>query len=103
MKLINLKKVNDYTVEDWLENNIKELTPYQKEWIRDQEIVRSAPFEFYERRKKIDNIFIRLSVIVMPVVFCVIVIGLPINFLIKGKWGYNSLNWYSKWVSACGL
>ena len=48
MKLINLKKVPNYKVEKWLENNIKELTAYQREWMRNEEIVRFAPFEFYE-------------------------------------------------------
>ena len=103
MKLINLKKVSNYKVEKWLENNIKELTPYQKEWIRNEEMVRFAPFEFYERRKKVDNVFVRLSVIFIPIAWILLVIGLPFNFFATGTWGYNKLEWFSKWSSACGL
>ena len=86
MRLINLKSVS-----------------YQKEFIRSGELVRYAPFEFYEKGKKINNIFVRLSIIFMPIAFIVLVFGLPINFLIKGKWGYDRLSWYSKWVSAVGI
>jgi hypothetical protein len=40
MKLTNLKPASDYEVEEWLESRIKNLTPYQKEWIRNEEIIR---------------------------------------------------------------
>lgn len=103
MKLINLKKVSDYKVEKWLEDNIRELTVSQKQWIRNEEMVRFAPFEFYERRKKVDNIFVRLSVIFIPVIWVLLVIGMPFNFFYTGTWGYKNLKWYSKWVSACGI
>lgn len=105
MNLINLKKVEDYRVQDWLESHIKDLTPYQKEWIRNEEIVRFAPFEFMERRKKINNVFLRLSIVFMLPVLLVLIIGLPFNFFATGSWGYDyeKIKWYSKWVSACGL
>jgi hypothetical protein len=105
MNLVNLKRVSDYQVIDWLESHIKDLTPYQKEWIRNQEIVRFAPFYFMERRKKVNNIFLRFTIIFMLPVLLLLIIGLPFNFFITGYWGYsdNKMRWYSKWVSACGL
>lgn len=103
MKLINLKRVSNYKVEKWLENNIRELTEHQKRWIRNEEIVRFAPFEFYERREKVDNPLVRLSVIAMPFVWLMLVIGIPFNFFITGNWGYNKLDWYSKWRNMCGI
>ena len=103
MKLINLKKVPNYKVEKWLENNIKEMTSYQKEWMRNKEIVRFAPFEFYERRKKVDNILVRLSVVFIPIAWILLAVGLPFNFFATGTWGYKKLEWFGKWSSACGL
>ena len=103
MKLLNLRKVPDYKVTKWLDDNIVEITEYQKAKIRDDEIVRFAPFEFYERRKKVDNIFIRLSIVFIPIVWIVLIVGLPFNFIGTGTWGYGKLDWFSKWISACGF
>ena len=103
MKLLNLERVSDHSVEKWLCENIKELTPYQKQCLRDDEIVRFAPFEFYKRTKRVENIFIRLTVIFLPFVWIFLFIGLPLNFIIKGRWGYGGLKWFSKWTNACGV
>jgi hypothetical protein len=105
MNLINLKKVNNFEVERWLERSIKDLTPYQKERLSDDEIIRFAPFYFMERRQKTDNILMRFSILFIIPVFIFILIGLPINYFITGSWGYNyeKMRWFSKWVSACGL
>jgi len=106
MNLINLQKVSNYKVQDWLYTHIKDLTPYQKEWMRNEEIIRFAPFEFMERRKKTTpNIFLRFSIIFMLPVLLILIIGLPINFFINGNWGYNheKMKWFSKWTNSCGL
>lgn len=105
MNILNLKKVSDYKVHEWLENSIKDLTPYQKTWIRNEEIVRFAPFEFMERRKKVNNVLVRLSVVILLFVYLLLVIMLPFNYFITGSWGYDDrkLKWFSKWTSACGL
>jgi len=103
MRLLNLKKVPDYQVENWLEENIAEITKYQKERIHNDEIVRFAPFEFYERRKRVDNFLIRLSIIFLPIVWLALIFGLPFNFIGTGTWGYKKINWFSKWTSACGV
>lgn len=103
MKLINLKRTSDWEVIKWLEKSIPELTAYQKQKIRDNEIVRFAPFYFYERRKKVNNVFVRLSVIFVPIAWILLVVGIPFNFFATGKWGYSKIEWFSKWTSACGL
>jgi hypothetical protein len=103
MKLINLKKVSDYKVNEWLEKTIPELTPYQKQKIYNNEIVRFAPFYFYERRKKVNNILLRFSIIFILPVLLVLIISLPFNFFITGDWGYSNIDWYSKWLNNCGL
>lgn len=105
MNLINLKQVNNFQVHEWLENNIRELTVYQKESIRNDEIIRCAPFYFMEYREKTNNIFLRLSIIFILPVALILILGLPINFIVTGRWGYEMkyFNWYSKWAKACGL
>jgi len=104
MRLYDLQKVWDSDVVKWLEDSIPELTAYQKEKIRDNEIVRFAPFYFMERTKKVNNILTRFSVIFLLPVLILLLIGLPINFFITGKWGYSEkMRWYGKWVHACGL
>lgn len=105
MNLINLKKVSDHDVQKWLEKSIRNLTSDQKRWMRDEEIVRFAPFEFMERRKKVNNVFLRFTIIFMLPILILLIIGLPFNFFITGRWGYNhdKLKWYSRWVSSCGL
>jgi hypothetical protein len=105
MKLINLKRVDDYNVEKWLENSIPDLTEHQKQCIENDEIIRFAPFYFMEKRKKTSNVFLRFTIIFMLPVIILLILGLPFNYFITGRWGYNDkmLKWYSNWTSSCGL
>ena len=101
MNLHNLQKVPDYRVKKWLEESIRDLTPYQKQKIFDDEIIRFSPFEFYEKRKVVSSFWIRLTIIFIPFVWLLLFIGLPFKFIVTGQWGYGKkmLNWYDKWVS----
>ena len=64
MKIIDLKHVNDSDVIKWMDEHLK-LTSYQKEKIRNDEMIRFVPFYFMERRKKTNNILLRFSIIFM--------------------------------------
>lgn len=105
MNLTNLKRASNFEVEEWLEKNIVELTTYQKQKMSEDEIIRFSPFKFFKHRKKVDNILVRLTVIFIPIVWIILFLTLPINFLITGNWGYkyDKLNWFNKWRNACGL
>lgn len=105
MKLINLKKVMDYEVREWIESSIPDLSPYQKEAIRDKQIIKFAPFYFMKPRKKIDSIPLRFTIIFLLPVLLIIIISLPFNFLITGNWGYKDgqMSWVSKWITSCGF
>ena len=103
MALHNLKKTPDYKVREWLEKSIPELTPYQKERIRNDEIIRWAPFDFYERRKPVKSIWWRLSIIAVAFFWVVLFVGLPLNFIVTGNWGYNKLNWFDTWLNKIGF
>lgn len=89
MNFSNLKKASDFDVKKWLEEELK-LTPYQKDLIYKNELVRFAPFYFYETKQKEKISFLwRLTILLFPIYYLVALIGLPINMIITGKWGYG--------------
>jgi hypothetical protein len=105
MNLINLQKASNHRVQEWIENSIKDLTPAQKDWIINEEIIRFAPFYFMERRKKTRNILLRFSILFIIPILLFLIVGLPFNFCITGNWGYDfeKVKWFSNWTSKCGL
>jgi hypothetical protein len=106
MKLSNLEKAPDYDVREWLEKEL-ELTPYQKEKVYDKEIIRFAPFYFYQRVKPKKVSFLwRITIIFYIIYIIAIVLFLPFKWIFTGTWGYGSGfidNFHSKWVRKIGL
>jgi hypothetical protein len=91
MKLHNLKEASNYEVENWLVKNLK-LTKDQERDLRNYEFVRISPFYFYKKKEKVDNIWFRLTLLFFPIIWILLFITLPVNFIITGKWGYNDKN-----------
>jgi hypothetical protein len=91
MKLHNLKKASNYEVENWLIDKLK-LRKDQERDLRNYEFIRSSPFYFYKKKEKVDNILFRLTLLFFPIVWILLFITLPINFIITGTWGYNDKN-----------
>jgi hypothetical protein len=90
MNLSALERASDIEVEAWIKKNIPELSPYQKEHIRDREMVRSSPFYFYKRKKKEKvSILWRFTIIAVPVYILLLYLSLPIKMIITGSWGYG--------------
>ena len=105
MKLHRLKRASDFKVRDWLIKEL-ELTDYQKDKMYRKEILRFAPFYWYEQRQKENISFLcRLSMIPFFIVWLILFIWLPVNFLFVGKWGYGDkiFNILSKWQNCIGL
>jgi hypothetical protein len=105
MKLTNLREVSEYEVYKWLKTEI-ELTERQKEYIEENEIFRFAPFYFskkYEVKKV--NPLLRLSIVLIPIVYVLLIVGMFFNFLIFGKWQYEFkyVKWFSEWLNKIGL
>jgi hypothetical protein len=102
MKLTNLQKAADYEVNAWLEEIIPEITDYQKQRIRERELVRFSKFEFYKRRPQEKITFLwRLTFFLLPIYFILLFLGLPIKMLITGKWTYGQKffdNFHTKWM-----
>jgi len=102
MNLHNYQQTSDYKVEEWLIKKL-DLTKDQAYKMRDSEMIRFAPFQFYERIKpKNKSIFIRLSAIFFLPVLFIVMATLPFNYLFTGNWGYSTktLNWFNKWHAA---
>lgn len=104
MSLHNYKKAQNHEVEKWLKDELN-LTDYQKSKIYSDEIVRFAPFEFMKRRKRVSNIWFRLSIIVFPIILCLLYLSLPFKFILSGSWGYSrkSIQWFDIWKTNIGL
>lgn len=105
MKLHNLKEASDRDVEAWLIERIPEITDYQKSKLREIEMVRYSKFYFYQKRDPIKNVWLRLTVVFMPIVWLYLFLSLPFYFIATGKWGYEyeKVKWYHAWVHAVGL
>jgi hypothetical protein len=105
MRLVNLKEVSEYEVYEWLKTEI-ELTERQKEHIQENEIFRFSPFYFskkYETKRV--NLLLRLSIVLIPIVYILLIVGMFFNFLIFGKWYYEAkhIRWFPEWLNKIGL
>ena len=105
MRIVSLKECFSSDVQKWFFDNIPNITDYQKEKMREDEMIRFAPFYFMEKGKKVDNILVRFSIIFMLPVLILLIVGLPFNFFITGRWGweYKFVRWFGKWMRACGM
>jgi hypothetical protein len=106
MKLSQLRKAWDSEVEQWLSESL-DLTPYQKEKLRDREIVRFSEFYFYKmpEKKKINPLWRLTIVFYLPYVLLLIIFN-PFKWLLTGQWGYGQKfldKFHSKWVRKIGL
>jgi len=106
MKLTNLEPAYDLEVQKWLYETI-DLTPYQKEKIRDNEIIRFAPFKFYKWRKKEKILFLwRLTIFLVPFYLLILYMILPYRMIFTGEWGYGQKfidNFHNKWLHKLNL
>lgn len=106
MKLSQLEKAEDFEVKEWLIKKL-DLSPFQRNKLISDEIIRFAPFEFYKRRKREKvNVLWRLTLIIFPIYLFIIVLINPIKWIITGEWGYGRKfidNFHSKWVRKLGL
>ena len=107
MEWSHLKRATQFEIKDWIEENIPELTTYQKERMRDDEMIRFSPFYFYKRaERETPNILWRLTVLVLPVYWLTMVVSLPFNMIITGTWGYGRKfidGFHSKWMRKIGF
>jgi hypothetical protein len=105
MKFSRLKKASDCKVEEWLVKQLQ-LNNCQQRLLREREIVRFSKFEFYERKqeKKVSPLW-RISILVFPIFWLILITGLPFTMIITGKWGYGDklYKFYNNWINRLGL
>ena len=99
MNFHQYKKARNSDVEKWLIESIPDLSPYCKHKIREDEIIRFAPYDFFEYKKPVSNFWLRLTIIFIPIVFILLFVFLPVNFLLSGQWGYSTkyIKWFYDW------
>lgn len=104
MKLHNLKPADTHAVNKWLIDKLN-LGPYQKEKLHKDEIVRYAPFQFFEQKKKVNSKWMRLTLIPYCIIYLLILISLPFKYFITGRWGYayEKIKWFDNWQYKLGL
>lgn len=102
MNFSDYENAKDYEVFEWIDKEFN-LTTDQKNKIFQNDVVRMAPFKFFKRKKKVKNPLIRITIIFFPIVFAILFIGLPFNFILSGQWGYGDLSWYRNWLWNLGI
>lgn len=86
----NLKKADSYEIEKWLEESIPYLTDSQKYQMRAIEIGRFTPFVIYRKvEPELPNMFWRFMTLLFPAIWLILALGLPLNMLATGGWGYK--------------
>lgn len=89
MQFHQLKRASDYEVEQWLVKKL-ELTPYQRDILFNQEIVRFSPFKFYQSRQKEKVPFWwRLTIFPLLLFIVLLFLWLPFNLIFTGRCGYG--------------
>lgn len=80
------KKASTYEVEKWLNDQLQ-LTTYQKEILRDREIVRFSSFYFYKTVKKPVNLWWRFTILAWPVYWITAIVTVCIKWVFTGTFG----------------
>lgn len=97
MKFRNLKKASNFEIADYFRDKLN-ITKDNYHYFKMVDYIEKAPFYFYKKKEYQPNILWRLSILLFPLVYLVVIIGLPINFIITGRWGYGRMNWFLKWL-----
>jgi len=87
-----IEEASGSDVREWILESIPDLTKYQKEVIQnaDCDIIRVSHLHFYidKSPQKVSFLW-RFTILIFPLVWLVLFIGLPFNMLFTGRWGYG--------------
>lgn len=107
MNFSRYEKIKSYRANDLIRKKL-ELTPYQAQLLVDRDFWEDEQGDiifFQQRKPSTKNAFYRASVIFLPLVWVVLFLGLIINFILTGHWGYESktIAWFNKWLHNLNL
>lgn len=101
MQLVKREQKLDYDQAAFeLKKNIPELYKVYYEHIVDH--LRGSGLRFYKEDKVKTTFLFRLTLIPAILLMVVLFVGLPINYLLTGKWHYD-WNWLVKWFRMLNL
>lgn len=90
MNLSRLRKASDYEVTAWLIEELK-LTTDQQHIIRDRELIRWSPYDFFKTKQKESVSFLwRFTMLVIPIYIILVWLYNPLQFMLSGKWGISN-------------
>lgn len=81
---------------------LRECFPEELKRLRNDEIesrVNGSNLIFLKKEKKTVHPLMRLTLPFAGITMLILFIGLPINFIFTGKWGYR-WNWLGNWLTA---
>ena len=105
MKFYRLQKASEYDFIKFLEDKIN-LTAYQKEKLRDNEILRFSKYEIYTAAKAESKFIWRLTILFVIPYILLMYLFLPIKFIFTGTWGYGGKfieNFHKPWFRKLNL
>ena len=95
-----LKKKNYYFTAIELKKLIPELKKCSAEEIENN--LRGSDMEFFYSEKIKTPLMIRITLPIALIVVLLLVLGMPLNYIICGKWGYK-WEWLSNWLRSLGF
>ena len=106
MKYFKRRKVNSYHVinhmiSELLKRRIDNIRRDEYELIFD-EILSSGKYEFTERQISKGTPLIRLTLPFAFITMIIMLIFLPVNYIIFGRWNYD-ITWIRNWFSRLGI
>jgi hypothetical protein len=99
--LFKVEKIDRYFIETKFKKEFQELKDIDSDVL--EERLKNIGIYNYEEIDKFEtNLFIRLSLPFALIVWILLFIFLPVNYILTGKWGYNFknkeflVNWFRK-------
>lgn len=75
----------DYEFRDFLKKHLQ-LNESQMKKLREAPIWENSDFSLYKPTPRTKSIWIRLTVVLYPLVILLLLLGLPLNYLFTGMW-----------------
>ncbi len=95
-----LKHKDNFQVAIDLKKNIPELKNVSVEHLENN--LNDTSLEFYALEKEVKPFWLRMTLPLAFLIWLILFVFLPINYIIIGRWGYR-WEWIKNWFSALGF